>query len=367
MGGLVAHQAPPRIQGQDIEVSLLSYPRALAGVLLKDLLRYRRALSGSDAAYLALCNRNETVTWSPDGAGVRCHWKWGSDLHAPKVLPALGLRLSARAFSDHPVVLATTPREEGAAPTVSFIIGHRGNARLPHLLATIKSIAGQAGAAVECLVVEQDAEPQLVGRLPSWVRHIPAPPPKADMPYSRSWAFNIGAHHARGEVLVLHDNDMLVTSDYAASILLRLRQGHDVVGLKRYIFYMTERHTAAYFEGRASLLDMAPEAITQNLDGGGSVAISRDAYARIGGMDEQFIGWGGEDNEFWERALTQQVWSYGYLPMWHLWHAAQPGKKTNAGRETFLKASAIDPIERIRRLCETGNGDPAGPRGWDGH
>ena len=39
----------------------------------------------------------------------------------------------------------------------------------------------------------------------------------------------------------------------------------------------------------------------QNLEGGGSVAVDRAAFFAIGGFDEAFVGWGGEDNEFWER------------------------------------------------------------------
>ena len=46
------------------------------------------------------------------------------------------------------------------------------------------------------------------GRLPDWVRYLHTPIPEG-MPYSRAWAFNVGARAGRGEVLVFHDNDML--------------------------------------------------------------------------------------------------------------------------------------------------------------
>jgi len=339
--------------------------RDLAGVLLKDYWRFQRALGIDSNAYLSLCNRNERLQAAPDGSGYRCDWQWTSDLRAPKVMPWLGRRLMRRALADHPVALTMSPRlPPGSDPKVSFLIGHRGSDRLPHLLATVGSIAAQSDVPVECIVVEQDVAARLTGHLPEWVRHIHTPPPAADMPYCRSWAFNVGAKHARGELLVLHDNDMLVPADYAERLLERIGAGYDVVNLKRFVFYLGVAHTEAFFTGRSGLLDQAPESITQNLEAGGSVAITREAYARIGGMDESFIGWGGEDNEFWERAQTLEVWPYGCLPLVHLWHPAQPGKPIHAGLDNYKSAAAVDPLHRISKLHQEQRGDLTGPTGW---
>lgn len=312
-------------------------------------------------------NRAERLEAAPDHSGYRCDWQWTSDLHAPKVFPALGRRLMQRALADHPIRRSDLPVNAHAAqPEVTFLIGHRGMARLPHLLATLQSIAAQQGAVVECIVIEQDTVSQLGPHLPAWVRLVHTPPPAPDMPYCRSWTFNVGAKHARAGVLVLHDNDMLVPVDYAASILDRVHRGYDVVNLKRFIFYLTQAHTQAVFDGRAGLLDAAPEVIVQNLEGGGSVAITRAGYDQIGGLDESFIGWGGEDNDFWERAQTLRVWPWANLPLVHLWHAAQPGKQ-DAQYETarhYRALTQVDPQERIRRLARAPKGQIQGPSGW---
>lgn len=340
--------------------------RQLLGVLLKDLPRYLPALTGQGDQYLTLCNRNERLEMASDGSGYRCDWQWTSDLHAPKVLPFLGRWLMRRALADHPIRRLSQPECILGQPEISFIIGHRGMARLPHLLATLDSIAGQKDVAFECIAVEQETESQLAGKLPSWVRHIHTPPPEPDMPYCRSWAFNIGAKQARGSVLVLHDNDMLVPADYAAQILARVNQGYEVANLKRFIFYLSEKHTQAVFVGRGTLLGDVPENIVQNLEAGGSVAITREAYERIGGMDESFIGWGGEDNEFWERAKTCKVWPYGYLPIVHLWHSAQPGKYQgeNPTLKHYRALSKIPAEERISRLAASTHGSMAEPVGY---
>jgi len=340
--------------------------RPWLGVVFRELPRYTLALSGKDDRYLALCNRGERLQPAPSGPGFRCDWQWTSDLHAPKQIPSLGRRLMARALADHPIRCEAAPLSASEQPTVSFVIGHRGESRLSHLLATLGSIAGQQQAAIECVVVEQDVEPRVASRLPAWVRHIHLPPPTAEMPYCRSWAFNVGVRQARGDVLILHDNDMLIPIDYAATILEKISHGYEVVNPKRFIFYLNGRHTERMFTGQLDMYSHPPETIVQNLEGGGSVAITRKCFDRIGGMDESFVGWGGEDNEFWDRAKTQKCWPFGYLALVHLWHAAQPGKHqtSNTTIMHYQALSAIPALARIARLRSLVAGQLSGPVGW---
>jgi len=259
--------------------------------------------------------------------------------------------------------MASAPEATTNSPDVSFIIGHRGLDRLPQLLASLGRIAGQRGASVECIIVEQDVEPHVAAKLPNWVRYVHTPPPDRAMPYCRSWAFNVGVRLCRGSVVVLHDNDMLVPADYAAGILRHVRSGHEVVNLKRFIFYLTERHTRALMAGTAGLTDTAPESVMQNSEGGGSIAITRDAYERIGGFDESFIGWGGEDNEFWERAQTLRVWPYGSLPFVHLWHPPQVKKygHDNPTLERYRALANVTVEVRIASLRDRTSGAMTGP------
>jgi GT2 family glycosyltransferase len=336
--------------------------RPLLGVMAKDLPRYVRALAAPGEGYAALCNRNERLESGPDGRGYRCLWQWTSDLHAPKHLPILGGALMRRALRDHP--MRTAPRPSAAQPPrLSFIVGHRGLERLGHLRATLETIAGQSEAAIECIVVEQDTQPLLRERLPAWVRYVHTPPPRPDLAYCRSWAFNVGARHARGDVLVLHDNDMLVPQDYAMHVLRLADQGFEVVNLKRFVFYLTQSHTEKHLRGEAGLTAQAPLAVMQNAEGGGSLAITRAAFDGIGGFDEAFVGWGGEDVEFWERAASRRVWPYAFLPLVHLWHGPQPDKMARQNETLALYHSRTQtPIaQRIAALRSLPSGNVAGP------
>jgi len=335
------------------------------GVLFFDLWRYFRGLIKKNHSWIFLCNRYERLLVEPDCIGVHCDWQWTSDLHAPKVFPFLGLCLMKRALEDYPIILSGDDRRpcKGLPPDVTFIIGHRGIERLPLLLLTLQTIAAQIDVRLECIVVEQSVRQEISEVLPSWVRYVHTPLSHSAMPYCRSWAFNVGARLARGHLLVLHDNDLLIPQRYAIEHLLRQKDGYQAINLKRFIFYISEAHTNRIVSGVRLVLDEAPIAIMQNSEGGGSCVIQRDAFFAIGGFDEAFVGWGGEDNEFWDRAQTLKVYPYGYFPIIHLWHATQAGKGevNGMGRQTaelFERRMAIPCEQRIKELGKRDFGDP---------
>jgi GT2 family glycosyltransferase len=192
--------------------------------------------------------------------------------------------------------------------------------------------------------------PEIEGKLPSWVRYYHTSV-EAGVEYSRSATFNVGARMARGEVLILHDNDMVVPDRYAAENAARVRDGWRFVDAKRFNFYLREEDTGRIFESGQMMSDLAAT-VVQNLRGG-STAATRDAFFAIGGFDEEFIGWGGEDLDFWERAVAHGgVYVFGYLPLVHLWHPPQKGKGQSDAPAVrrYRQIRTIPPEERIRRL-----------------
>jgi hypothetical protein len=358
--------------------------RQRAGAAVLDLPRLAAALrpawlSPARSPWVAMRNRAERLAFRGDGA--RCEWAFASDLHVARVFPWAGRLLLRRALADHPVVFADAPgggaveraaggADAGAnagadasvnagAPEVSFVIGHRGLERLPLLLATLRSIAGQRGAACECVVVEQSERPECAGALPRWVRHVHTPVADDRAPYSRSAALNAGAAAARGGLLVLHDGDVAAPADYAAELLRLRAAGFDAMNLKRFVFYLSAADTSGVIARGGTGGGETPEAVVENLEGGGSVAVGREAFAAIGGMDEGFAGWGGEDNEFWERCALLRRWDFASLPFLHLWHPPQAGKGRGAdseGQRRYQRLRAVPPRDRVSALL-AGRGD----------
>src|SRR2546430_17151637 len=115
--------------------------RQRIGALIYDWPRYRRAMRRGRWALVH--NRNERI--STDGRGVRCEWRFTSDLHIAKVYPSLGVWLMNAAFADWPVVMADAPAEISEAPAGSFVIGPRRPHPPPQLLGTLRRLAGAPG------------------------------------------------------------------------------------------------------------------------------------------------------------------------------------------------------------------------------
>lgn len=318
------------------------------GALLFDLPRFVWSMRPSTHGWTEMRNRGERLLSGEEG--VSCDWQWTSDLHVARMYPALGRILMRRALRYWPIDYRERPRSISETPDITFVIGHRGVERLPHLQLTLKAIAAQREASVECVVVEQSSSALIKDHLPGWVRYTHTPVPDESTPYCRSWAFNVGVRLARGGVVVLHDNDILVPTDYAREVIRRVQHGFEVVDIKRLIFFLSEQRADRLVNPK-SLIEEVPETIMQNAQGG-SLAITREAYLEIGGFDESFVGWGGEDNEFWERAKTRAHWSFGYLPLVHLWHTAQSDKHNPARATARLleDRSALSPSQRIAEL-----------------
>ena len=194
--------------------------------------------------------------------------------------------------------------------------------------------------------------PEIERKLPSWVRYIHTPIPRDGYDYNRAWTLNAGVEAARAPIVILHDNDMLVPARYAAECAARVADGYDFLELKRFTFYLDEETTQRVF-ATGALPPPVPSTIVQNLQGA-SIAARREAYFDIGGFDESFVGWGGEDNEFWERAeLGGRAYRFGYLPFLHLWHAPQKGKLQGNDApavKRYHELRNVAPAERITKL-----------------
>ena len=337
--------------------------RQKAGALLFDAPRYTARLLatklGASTAWLSIRNRKQRIVSSRSPFGVHCQWKWTSDLYLPKVFPLFSKLLLRQALSSENFDFANAPQDKLSnaknATDVTFIIGHRGRSRLSLLLKTLESIAAQKGCSIECIVVELDHRSNIKDALPSWVKYIHHKINTENQAYNRALAFNVGVISASSSCVIFHDNDLLVSNSYALETFNLVRKGFDFVNLKRFIFYLSE--TSSNTLRVTNRLDetLEVESIMQNAEGGGSIGCSLEAFHAIGGFDQRFVGWGGEDNEFWERAQTLEIWPYGNQCLIHQWHGAQVEKLDLDNAPTlklYRELSEQSPRERIDWLRE---------------
>ena len=351
-------------------MKLLRRIRDLPMVVLRDLPDYRRALAKSGTAYqnhpdgwISVCNRIESLVPANDGPGVRCDWIWGSALHAAEVMPWLGREIFRVAESEWPIRFASQPRECHETPKVTFIFAHGGNERLPQLRRTLQSIHAQEGVACECIVVDQSPIPA-VARLPGPVTYRHLSKDGVAKGWHKAWAYNVGARLARGSILIFHDGDICVPARYATEVVRAIDgRGYGAASLQRFLFYLSAADTEQVYRDMALSGAAIPSSVFQNWKGG-TIAIERNAFFRIGGFDEGFVDWGGEDDEFYDRCAEVGHCRAGYLPFVHLWHPPQAlrhaSDNINTGR--VLPARLATPrVDRVAELARRAWGNPRMP------
>jgi len=272
-------------------------------------------------------------------------------LRVSTLFPRLASLMLKRCLQDWPILFEAGPLHNENSTKVSFVIPHRGRERLPLLMTVLKSIAAQEGETIECIVVEQSCRPEIKEELPRWVRYIHTPVGRPDMPFNRSWALNVGAVLAEGEILVMHDGDTCVPKCYARELRAIHSQGYKTMRLTRFCFMLDEQSSHVL----CRTLDLSRKCkvsgmMIQNM--GRTVAVDRETYFELSGHDESFIGWGGEDDEFAQRCNLVRQYSYCYLPMVHLYHPINENTDTQQrSNEKRLEAlQKIPPELRVALL-----------------
>jgi GT2 family glycosyltransferase len=284
--------------------------------------------------WLDLCNRSEVLQPDPVTGGRICQWQFSSRLTVTRFFPKVGGRLLNHCLVGWPINLEDCKSFKlNPKPKISIIVGVRGKERLPQFFACLTSLQNQEDVDFEIIVVEQSWQSEFSELLTSGVRYIHQQCASPDIPYNRSWAFNLGVKQAKGKYVVLHDADMLVPQTFARSITNILDSGIDGVRLPRLIFYL-DQSTSEFVQTQKTLpvRFAISEVVANNRT---PVATTKDAYLAIGGHDEAFWGWGGEDDEFMDRLRTLNISEGGYLPIIHLWHPSAP-KKANGDRNSQL-------------------------------
>jgi len=308
--------------------------------------------------WLGLHNRREHVETMP--GGIACAWTGSSPLTVARVFPAVGARLLRHCLRQWPIVFRDRLEPSPDTPIVSVVLPVGGEDRIHLFRSVVQAFCGQSLRAMEVIVVEQATTPVYEQHCPPGVRYVHV----SDRPgheFNRSRTLNAGAAAARGKFLVLHDADALPPYRLCEVVAERMGDGHDGWLPHRLIFYLTAEASATFAGSRGARLPSEVGEVVQN-NPSTCDAVSKSAFESIGGYDERYQGWGGEDEEFLERLHTLRFLRGGILPLVHLWHPPAP-KKASGDRNLRLSAEVMaQPVEqRIRRLRALA-GPPPGER-----
>jgi predicted glycosyltransferase involved in capsule biosynthesis len=174
----------------------------------------------------------------------------------------------------------------------TYIIGYRHTPdRLENLKAVLKWLKNFD---CEVIIVESDLESKIDLLSDFEFKHVLV---KNNFPYNRSWCYNVGYKMAETEYLVFGDADLILEIDAINSSVNSLKE-FDCVNPYNTVLDLNDWETSKFLEdGSIDFLRTInkPGRTGTNMCGG-LVMFTKSGFEKIGGWNEEFWGWGAEDD-----------------------------------------------------------------------
>lgn len=198
----------------------------------------------------------------------------------------------------------------------TYIIGYRHKAdRLSNLRKTLDWINSFSNA--EVILVEQDKHSK-IRDLNLKCKHVFI---KSEMPYNRSWAFNVGLKYSQSNIIVFGDSDLVMRPDDFIRGVNALNE-YEMISPYNSVIDLTPEESNLNFNNIIQI-DRPGRGETDNQKiniSGGIAMFRKDAIERIAGWNESFIGWGGEDDFQTIKVKNLLTWNELGAKCYHFWH-----------------------------------------------
>lgn len=149
--------------------------------------------------------------------------------------------------------------------------------------------------------------------------------------FKKAYSYNYAAKHSPGDILCFWDVDVLIRPEFIVTAYNEIKNGTashiypfngTFIDVQKSIFDRATKYDFDYLEWHWKEKTDAVQFASGESPGGCNL-ISREAFERMGGYDERFIGWGFEDTDYFYR--SQKVNTVARLMMpdaicWHLHH-----------------------------------------------
>jgi predicted glycosyltransferase involved in capsule biosynthesis len=141
------------------------------------------------------------------------------------------------------------------------------------------------------------------------------------MPFNKSWGFNVGMKYSNSNVIIFGDSDLVMAPEKFIESINLLSQ-YEMVSPYNSVIDLTTQESSLPIT-RLSTIDRPGRGETdiQKVPLCGGICIFRkSAVEKIGGWDQKFIGWGGEDDFQSIKVKNFLTWTESSGKCYHLYH-----------------------------------------------
>lgn len=206
----------------------------------------------------------------------------------------------------------------------TYIIGYRHNLeRFNNLKRALDWVNGFSN--VDVIVIEQDKHSK-ISHLNIKARHIFL---KSEQAYNRSWAFNVALKYAKSDVIVFSDSDLVMEPNQFIEAIKQLDKFEMVNPYKSVVDLQPHESNQPFDQIFKIDRPGRGENDNQKINLCGGICIFRKAAIhKIAGWNEDFKGWGAEDDFLTHKVKNFLTWTEMPYRCYHLYHSrVQPDMK----------------------------------------
>ena len=231
--------------------------------------------------------------------------------------------------------------------------------RLSHLKYCLDALALCSKDFDEVVITDDGSKEATIGDLKKMIACYTFPITFVTQPkqgFRKAAALNNGIRHSRGDYLIFLDCDFLVLPDTIQAHLNKAKTGRFVAGACKYLNEEQSRTILKsnwstdliekYYRDlpdkeiivqhrrfiKRSILIKLHLASPRKQSLGGHLSIYKKDIEYINGYDENFIGWGGEDEDLGIRLAAAGIYCISairYARVLHIWHPSELRSSTN--------------------------------------
>jgi len=232
----------------------------------------------------------------------------------------------------------------------TYVIGYRHIPdRINNLRRVLDWINGFGG--VEVILIEQDKHSK-ISHLNLKANHVFL---KSQSPYNKSWAFNVATKLAKSNIIVFADSDLIMEPNQFIEGL-RLMSEYDMVNPYKSVIDLEPQESLMPFD---QILKIDRPGRGENDHQkvplcGGICMFRKEAIQKIGGWNEDFIGWGAEDD--FQSVKVKHFLNWKELPhrCYHL-HHQRPAPDMNLYQRNLQLLNKLSNISKEDLVKMTNN------------